>query len=145
MKLSQYKDGLWGYAKPEAPRFKDIAVQDEDGNRYSSQFKIPESDLLAEGYELVHADEMIRRSEAYYTSDVVEIDEDRWWEALEVLPPGDWVRTGESESFYCIEFLSGRVTAHYVRIGEKYYCYNAPLEDHTDRIKRVMASAAYLK
>lgn len=143
MKLSRYKDGLWGYAKPDAVYFKDLAVQDEDGNRYSAHFTTSEADLLAEGYELVHVDEMIRRSEEHYTSDVVEIDEDRWMDALEVLPPGDWIRTGDAESFYCAEFLSGNVTAQYVRLGSKHYCYNAVVEGHADRIKRVLASAAY--
>ena len=39
-----------------------------------------------------------------------------------------------------IEFYSGRVTTHVVRIGERYFTFNAPvMRYHADRSQKVLA------
>lgn len=137
MKFYKYKDGLYGYARRLDHNFRDLAVQDEAGNRYGGYGKRPEAELLADQYELVHASVMVARSEAYHTTPPVEITEARFMDALEDMPPGDFQRTYEVSSFYCVEFLSGDVTTHYVRLGHRFFCYNAVLEPHEKRIQRV--------
>jgi hypothetical protein len=63
--------------------------------------------------------------------------------ALEVLPPREWHRSCETESFKCEEALSGRITATYVRIGTRYYklcaVYGTP---HADLVRKCLGAAA---
>lgn len=58
----------------------------------------------------------------------VEITEERWWDALEALPPRDWAKTDAGETFTMPEPYD--VSAHdeatlvfwrYVRIGDRYW------------------------
>lgn len=60
-------------------------------------------------------------SEDMFRSPPVEIDEDRWMEMLEVLPPVNWVCDSEGESFKLSERTSGNITAIFARIGERYF------------------------
>ena len=90
--------------------------------------------------ELIDVNEFLDIVEARMTTDPVEIDEDRYWYLLEVLPPCGWVRNGSAESFYMSEFISGRVTCHVVRIGDRYFTFDAPvMTSHYDRTAKVFA------
>ena len=51
----------------------------------------------------------------------VEITEERFFEMLEVLPPQDWQRTKEGESFKLMERTSGVYTAIFACVAGKYY------------------------
>lgn len=46
-----------------------------------------------------------------------QVDEDRWWEMLEVLPPGNWTRRKDSESFMVIECQTANLYTWMVRVG----------------------------
>lgn len=51
-----------------------------------------------------------------------EIDQERFWNALECLPPCKWAGMGTLfESFHVSERLSGNVVSWYVRHGERYF------------------------
>jgi hypothetical protein len=50
-----------------------------------------------------------------------EVDAERWWDMLEVLPPSRWTRAGGTESFHVCEYLSGNFVSWFVRIGERYF------------------------
>lgn len=92
------------------------------------------------GIQLISVDEFVAISEAAMTTDPVEVSKEEYWRLLEVLPPGGWTRNGSSESFYMIEFYSGRVTTHVVRIGERYFTFDAPvMRYHADRSQKVLA------
>ena len=54
----------------------------------------------------------------------VEIDEDRWYEMLECLPPGRWRDLNSRFNiFYCIEAYTSSLHSHFVkdRVSGKYY------------------------
>lgn len=51
----------------------------------------------------------------------VEISQEDFWHYLEVLPPQAWVRLQDSESFHMMEFQTGDITRHLVRIGKRYF------------------------
>lgn len=51
------------------------------------------------------------------------IAEDRWMEALEMLPPSNWVRQGQSESFKFAEHYTGRITSIYARVCGTYWTF----------------------
>jgi hypothetical protein len=92
------------------------------------------------GIELIDAEEFVELVELRMTTDPVEVDEERYWYLLEVLPPCSWVRNGSTESFYMSEFTSGRVTCHVVRIGDRYFTFEAPvMASHSDRTAKVFA------
>lgn len=92
------------------------------------------------GIELIDADEFVALTEQRMTTDPVEVDEERYWYLLEVLPPCGWVRNNGSESFYMSEFLTGRITTHVVRIGDRYFTFDAPvMASHFDRTTKVFA------
>jgi len=49
------------------------------------------------------------------------ISAERFMEALECLPPVNWVREGSTQSFKMSERINGRVTSIYVRLGSEYF------------------------
>ena len=54
-------------------------------------------------------------------SPFTEIDEERWDEMLNVLPPMRWTRTSNGEFFFCMEAYTADLHSVYVRKGDKYY------------------------
>ncbi len=62
-----------------------------------------------------------QRYETTFKSGPFEIDEAKYREMLEVLPPHDWRHTADAESFKLIERTAGSITGIYVRIGDRYF------------------------
>lgn len=56
-----------------------------------------------------------------FITEPVEIDVSAYLEGLEILPPLDFVICSETESFKWGEFLCGRVTRTYCRVGRRYF------------------------
>lgn len=69
---------------------------------------------------LLTAEDALTRAEAPSISDCKEISEDRFYEMLNILPPAGWKTDSDGESFKMCEYTSGRITAIFVRIGERY-------------------------
>jgi hypothetical protein len=46
-----------------------------------------------------------------------QVDEQRWWDMLEVLPPENWTRRADSESFMVIECQTANLYTWMVRVG----------------------------
>ncbi|MGH8078495.1 MAG: hypothetical protein ACREPE_14390, partial [Lysobacter sp.] len=65
--------------------------------------------------------ELSSQSDALAVLPPIEIDEERYQDSLDVLPPQDWVRRGGSESFKLCEYYSGNVTSIFARIGDRYF------------------------
>lgn len=76
------------------------------------------------GIEVVSAEEAREREEAANITSFERVGKDRWWWLLECLPPRNWTREGESESFAISEAYTQRVHTHCVRIrigGKDHY------------------------
>jgi hypothetical protein len=71
--------------------------------------------------EIGNFDEICAAQADFWIKPPVEIDEARYDEMLNVLPPADWVHSGHTESFKMIERTSGNVTGIYCRVGEKFF------------------------
>lgn len=54
----------------------------------------------------------------------VQISEESYFDALECLPPLDFVHRGGAESFKMVERYVGRITSVYARIGTTYWSFN---------------------
>lgn len=129
------------FANPNKTWAEDEAVlRPADGKyigRYSGEtltdYQAKDSDVV-----LMTLDEFAEALEKRLTTDPVEITEKDYWYYLEVLPPCSW-HCGDSESFYMSEFISGRVTKHLVRLGKRYFSFDAPvMRNHHDRVKKVL-------
>ena len=73
------------------------------------------------------ADQIEEINRAQYCGPWREIDEETWWDALEVLPPEKWQTVGGVELFRMMEYLTGSITAHYARLGSRYFTRNASI------------------
>lgn len=61
-----------------------------------------------------------RNAELFTSIEPIEITEEQFWEALEVLPPQRW----KGGVFYCMEALTGSIHAMYCEAGGKYFTAN---------------------
>jgi len=78
------------------------------------------------------------RQDAAFKSDPVRITEAQWWDALCVLPPEDWRRTAEGESFKMAERTSGLVTPTYVALDDGWFTFSDDCRmSHADCVARV--------
>jgi len=76
----------------------------------------------------------------------VEINEERWFDMLEVLPPEDWHRGAGSESFKMCERTDGEWTGCFVRIGVRYWELtrkaSTPHAELVDMVRKHLADTA---
>jgi hypothetical protein len=74
------------------------------------------------GHDLVMLtpEEALIRFEAQFLSGPEEITEERFQEMLNILPPVGWKNDSDGESFKICERTAGRLTAIFIRIGERY-------------------------
>jgi hypothetical protein len=70
----------------------------------------------------------------------VEITEEQFYRALEVLPPLQWVVLGGAETFAMSEFYTGRMTSMYCAINGKYYQIIDHIKQHSKIVEAVLLS-----
>lgn len=84
------------------------------------------------------------RAEAGCKTEPVEINEEVWNYALNVLPPLAWQSTGSAESFKVSEALMGTIVSVYVRIGDRRFTFNDTARlRHDECCARVCGSLAF--
>ena len=81
-----------------------------------------------------------------FKRDVTEIDEEKFWYALEVLPPVGWTTHRAVESFRMSERTWGSLTNIYARLGERYFVLTdditLPAADIAARVAAFVAANA---
>jgi hypothetical protein len=87
----------------------------------------------------------IQAHEQSLIGDVVEVDKERYWEMLEVLPPERWGTHKGVESFHVCEHLTGNLVAWFGQIHDKYFeftdsCF-AKDDDISEKIFRAWEKA----
>jgi hypothetical protein len=71
----------------------------------------------------------------------IEISEEKFIEMLEVLPPVNWHREEETESFKMSERLSGSITAILCRVGDRYFqMSDSFFMKHAEIVSKVMSA-----
>lgn len=113
-------------------------VNPENGKgRYSGATE----DQLRHQYPMLERrelDEVVVSQENHLRTRPEMIPEDSWMDALEALPPLNWVRTHDRESFAFAERYAGRITTLYARVGNTYWKFmDICTLTHTDIIDRV--------
>lgn len=69
--------------------------------------------------QIMDIETAIKSMEEAYKTNPIQISEDDFDEALNVLPPMKWVRLGNAESFMSPEMYSGNITAIYASIYDE--------------------------
>lgn len=81
--------------------------------------------------------------EAQFKTPVEEISAEQFDDALNVLPPFAWTRTGGAQSFKISERIAGAITAVYVTIGDRYFRFQDDIHTpHSACCDRVLAFLA---
>lgn len=88
--------------------------------------------------ERMSVDELVEEQEGRLRTAPELITEEDWTNALEVLPPCNWVQVGNVESFAFAERYSGRITTLYARVGKTHWRFmDVCTLEHKDIIERV--------
>lgn len=134
------KPKVMAFANPANHYVQDVAVQQADGTYlshcYGETLEQMRERVQDPAIEMVDLDEFSEMVDDRNVTDPVEITEEQYIDALEVLPPMDWVM-GETSSFYMSEFYSGSVTSIYVARGGRYFKYRDRVKPHHDRVAKV--------
>jgi hypothetical protein len=108
-----------------APQIIDLAIQQSGGTHVTLHHKLT-LDQLRNQYPRAKLGETLavqNARELALTTQPSTITKAQFMEALEVLPPLDWVRDGHYESFKSEERFSGKITAIYARTHGVYWSF----------------------
>jgi len=72
---------------------------------------------------IYYSTEVAVQIEALCRTEPEEISQERFIDALEVMPPKSWKQFGQEESFKFIEHYSGNITSIYARVGERFFTF----------------------
>lgn len=128
---------------PDHLTIVDMAVQREDGVLVSHYMRetVEQMSIRHPGVYIETMENAIRLKEEVLKSAPVEITEEDFMEALECLPPLNWVGENGAASFKMMEFYSGRITGVYVRLAERYFVFNDVFSiTHDEAVAKVKAS-----
>jgi hypothetical protein len=90
------------------------------------------------GAALGEWDDIYAEIEASCKTEPLEINEDEFLKALNVLPPVRWTQRSDSESFKISERLYGSITAIYARLGDRYYTFSDHIAlPHDEVVSRI--------
>ncbi len=133
------------YYVPGQPGIIDY-VHPKTGHAAFSGDTLKELEARYPSIKLGSFEKCVEWSENYHRKPVTHSTEAQFWEMLEVLPPEDWHRYPEEESFKMMEYISGSITSIYACVDSSYYrladSYTLP---HTEIVKRCRAFAARRK
>ena len=117
------------------------AINPATGRTYIAGETLAEVQLRYPGAELVPWQELSERRRTLALTPPVEIDRDRWWYLLEVLPPEDWTHRGGAETFKLSERTTDDITLCCVRIGKRYFsCQRPDSTTHEALVQLVLAA-----
>lgn len=70
---------------------------------------------------LDYACELINKLDDEMCGNYERITKEKWWDALEVLPPENWRKVNGAEIFRIMEYYTSNITSHYIRVGDNHY------------------------
>lgn len=94
---------------------------------------------------IIDEDELMELERAYIDSRVTEpkpVTEEKWWDALEVLPPCRWKTVKGVELFHISERITADLVDWYARVGDRYFHFTdrsgRPMEELADKVGAVL-------
>ncbi|MFW5705333.1 MAG: DUF1419 domain-containing protein [Nanoarchaeota archaeon] len=131
--------------KPKYTRNKDLVVYEEGETNLKTQLTdclkcvYSGEQYLKEDCRIMTYDEAYKRileaEEKKYIKPLIEINEEKFFYMLEVLPPLQWKTLEEIEIFSMSEKLCGDITGYYFKYKNKYYSANRRIKD-LEKIKK---------
>lgn len=119
----QFKEPV--FFVPGETNIIDTVVKNKEG-QYIGEFSREVLSDVAKRYpgaEIGEFDIVLANIEKLLITDPIKITEEEYGDALDVLPPENWVVVKGSESFKMCEYTSGRVTAIFARRGSLYFTF----------------------
>ena len=118
------------FAVPGAKRAIDCVAYREDGTPISMINHLTLEELRTRDNNpaivIMGFDQLLGDIESDYLNQApTKIDEEKFCEMLEILPPVRWHRYRSEESFQMSEHTNGRITEAFIRLGDDYvrmYC-----------------------
>lgn len=93
---------------------------------------------------VIPADEAFKRHDEAAKTLPVEITEARFHDMLNVLPPVNWSKTGNGESFKMSERFTGSITAIFIALNGRYFTFHDTITlPHDECCSKVFHSQAY--
>lgn len=108
---------VFAYSEFGIPRLFDVAKPDEAGilRGYYGGKTLDEVQAEHPDATLMSMDALTTAQENALRTEPVQITEEEYMDALEVLPPLDWVIHGRTQSFKFVERFSGAVTSIFAK------------------------------
>ena len=91
--------------------------------------------------EEMHIDKATALTNDFYRTPPMRTTKQAWQDALDVLPPRNYVVQGSTASFKMSEMLCGDITRVYCRLGENYFYFNGEVRLTHDAIVEMCADA----
>lgn len=129
------------FYQPDKYMTYDIAelIDGEYKGRHSGK-TLAELEIERPGIKLMTEEEAQAAMTLQAIRPAVEIVEAEYIAALEVLPPGAWVRNPGSSSFHMRRYDLGNITAIYVNLGNRFYrLHDVATLKHSEIVLRVRA------
>lgn len=96
-----------------------------------------------EPLDLMPDDSFLTLEEAHYRTDPVEITEEQYMNALNILPPVGFAKVDGVESFKFLEATCGRITTIFAQVGKRFFkfddVYNMPASKIAERINALVS------
>ena len=120
----------------------DQAIMCKDG-KYRGLYGGKTAEELQDEYpgaRLEDLETFAARADDSYRTKPARCTQEAFWYALEVLPPEDWTRAGNAESFKMSERTSGSITRIYAQIGEECWTFEDSFTlTHAEIMQRIQA------
>ncbi|MCP3921308.1 MAG: DUF1419 domain-containing protein [Desulfobacterales bacterium] len=120
-------NSIWNFYSDESCA---IATRDDKNKPTENEYEKKD-----QPYKIITWSEYEATQKACWVSNPIEIDRERYWDMLEVLPPKNWHTTKEGlNMFFMSEFNSGTYTNSFIRTGtnEENYKYYEKGVDYCD-------------
>lgn len=96
-----------------------------------AELKLEDPEKFAEASVMTLDAFVDRREQSYLAQPIVEIDEARFGDALDCLPPLDYQRQDGVSRFCMSEFTDGAVTQQYAQMGDRFFTKPVRFRDRT--------------
>lgn len=107
-----------------------------------AELRAEDPDKFAEASVMTLDAFVAQRERAYLDQPIVEIDEGRFGDALDCLPPLDYERRDGVSRFCMSEFTDGAVTQQYAQMGDRFFTKPVRFRDRTTYLSAETIAAA---
>lgn len=111
------------FANHKTAQVFDEVMEDSKGELFGAWSKLSFQEIIDQNPDVILAriEEYDLLHHEHYSTQPVQVTEERYWEMLEVLPPLDMHTSNLGTTFKMIERYSGNITDIFAQIGDIYW------------------------